>query len=757
MRTLVEQTRDCISAWLEALAGRYGDGSPELRWLADNSPTILMGGEEPDSSWDLYLEKEAILIGTQDMLLSRALNRGYGMTRYRWPIHFGLLNNDALWVMDETQLMGVAVETSAQLDAFRSAAVMCPTWWMSATLDQTQLATVDHPKPAGGWPWISLEEADRQAPSVQDREGARKILRQAGSKLAADKKDEIAAYATTLAEEVVAAHRQGTLTLVVINRVNRAHAVFRALEKRVPQQTKALIHSRFRPVDRAAQQKILFAPGDRIVVATQAVEAGIDVSARTLFTELAPCSSLVQRFGRTNRSGEVAEGTDVFWIELAVGDEKLATPYLPEELRLAREVLERVTDVGPATLATQMVEPMRPVRPVLRRKDLFDLFDTTPDLAGNDLDISRYVRDGEPSDVQVFWRELEKDARPYSKLTGAPTREELCAVSLFEFEKFLESERKRAKEKQRDSRIWTWNGLDDEWQPAHRAVPGRIYLIATDAGGYSTQYGWTGETQQQPPALQSGGFPEPGYDGDWRTTIGVWLSLAEHTSDVLAAVTDLSSTLQIDKPTLRILQIAAFWHDVGKAHEIFQKMLRKIPGCPETTTYWAKSGRSGGKSERPRFRHELASALAWLQSDDAMQLDEMEQSLVAYLIASHHGKVRASLRAFPDEKAPPEDDRLFARGVWHGDPLPAPDNMPIVIEGRELPRIDALDLRCMLLGGTEGRPSWLSRVLALRNNKEIGPFRLAWLEAIFRAADVRASAAAERRGTGLPEPLLAGS
>ena len=77
-----------------------------------------MGGED-DGEWDIYPEHQAIIIGTQDMLLSRALNRGYGMSRYRWPIHFGLLNNEALWVMDETQLMGVGVETSAQLDAFR--------------------------------------------------------------------------------------------------------------------------------------------------------------------------------------------------------------------------------------------------------------------------------------------------------------------------------------------------------------------------------------------------------------------------------------------------------------------------------------------------------------------------------------------------------------------------------------------------------------------------------------------------------------
>src|SRR5438046_9182891 len=43
-----------------------------------------------------------------DALCAAAINRGYGMSRYRWPMHFGSLNNDCLWVMDETQLMGVA-------------------------------------------------------------------------------------------------------------------------------------------------------------------------------------------------------------------------------------------------------------------------------------------------------------------------------------------------------------------------------------------------------------------------------------------------------------------------------------------------------------------------------------------------------------------------------------------------------------------------------------------------------------------------
>ncbi len=61
-----------------------------------------------------------MLIGTQDMLLSRALNRGYALGRARWPLPYGLLNNDCLWVFDEVQLMGSGLATTAQLAAFRA-------------------------------------------------------------------------------------------------------------------------------------------------------------------------------------------------------------------------------------------------------------------------------------------------------------------------------------------------------------------------------------------------------------------------------------------------------------------------------------------------------------------------------------------------------------------------------------------------------------------------------------------------------------
>lgn len=174
MRVLVEQTRDEAEKWLKALdllAEKPGDGGIAV--------TVLIGGEDKDK-WDYYPERDAIIIGTQDMLLSRALNRGYAMSRYRWPVHYALLNNDCLWIMDEVQLMGVGVETSAQLQAFREREKLgcngnTKTIWMSATVDKARLKTVDHPAPEES-DTHTLGDEDARRAELKKRLDAKKSL-----------------------------------------------------------------------------------------------------------------------------------------------------------------------------------------------------------------------------------------------------------------------------------------------------------------------------------------------------------------------------------------------------------------------------------------------------------------------------------------------------------------------------------------------------------------------------------------------------
>jgi CRISPR-associated endonuclease/helicase Cas3 len=684
------------------------------------------------------------------MLLSRALMRGYGMSRFAWPIHFGLLHNDAMWVFDETQIMGVAVETSAQLAAFRQllgTSLGCRSLWMSATLGDGQLDTVDHPRPASGWSRLELGEADRDQGRVIERLSAKKSLQRSSVVVpkSTSKKNQ-QNYADDVAEAVLDAHVDDTLTLVIVNRVGRAQRIYQALVDagRDPAHT-TLLHSRYRPADRGANEEILHADGDRIVVATQVVEAGVDVSARTMFTELAPWPSLVQRFGRCNRSGEFDEAS-VFWLDVEFkkdGDASLL-PYEIADMQHARELLDGLNDVGPAALGAIDYEPPMVIRPVLRRKDLLELFDTTPDLAGNDLDVSRYIRDGDDTDALVFWRAWTDDAPPEG--IDQPRREELCRVSIGRANKFVGKTSVTA---------WVWDALDGVWRSASRVRPGQTILLGVDQGGYDAALGWSGKKTDKPSALVDAspeGSENSQMDGNKSTDIGNWVALHTHLEHVGDAVRQLSAELELDSDTAQLLERAAHWHDVGKAHEVFQRMLVEPAedaddlDDPPGEGPWAKSNhrrRWNSSDRRPHFRHELASALAFLQTYDGQQYtdqqytDQQYTDLIAYLIAAHHGKVRLSIRSLPGEKEPTraDADGLFARGVWHHDDLP-----PVDVPGEGVIDKTLLDLRLMRLG----RGSWLERTLALRDHPELGPFRLAWLESLLRLADHRASAAEKR-------------
>ncbi len=517
MRVLVEQTVSEAKKWVRQLQEQY---KPQMA----DQPTMytLMGGEA-EEDWTRYPERDAILIGTQDMLLSRALNRGYAESRFHWPVSFGLLNSDALWVLDEVQVMGPGVPTTAQLAAFReSLGVVGPgaSLWMSATLRPEWLATVDFRKTAEHLPVITLGDADRRHDRLRRRMEAVKLLRRATVAGWQDK-----GYAVDVVRLILKRHRAGTLSLVVANTVKRAQQIFAALQdwvgapkpsprkRRMAASAEAppelmLLHSRFRPPERATLvARILSSvpPGGRIVVATQVIEAGVDISARLLVTELAPWASVVQRLGRCNRTGLEADA-EVYWLRPnGAIEEKLALPYAREALEAAQEVLRSLEgrSVSPTALPA-VTEPAR-MDHVLRRNDVVDLFDTSPDISGADLDVSRFIRDADERNVYVFWRMWEGANRglPPPDDLAAPQREELCPAPLHEVRECL-TERRRG---------FTWDHLEDRWVrvPGNRLFPGLMVLLPSHAGGYSwdatrgTGQGWDPDSSEPVPVLSSAG------------------------------------------------------------------------------------------------------------------------------------------------------------------------------------------------------------------------------------------------------------
>ena len=583
MRALVEQTASAARGWFDRLNDR-GMGEGLLPGPGDVH--VLMGGVE-SGRWLEWPELPAVIVGTQDMLLSRALMRGYASSRTVWPMEFALLHTDTQWVFDEVQLMGAGRATSAQLEAFRrddsvnqgdaghAHASSARSLWISATLEPEWLKTVDFPAPAENSNKLrrvdpSQEPGDR----LRRLANAKKTLTLASVAPESSKATDIKEYVDDLARSVRRSHRRGHVTLVILNGVKRAQDVHAALVKEMKSTATppdlALVHGRFRPADRQRElEKVMdghCGPSDVIVVATQAVEAGVDFSAAVLWTELAPWSSMVQRFGRANRYAEL-EGADVRWLDVlarakdAKDADTLALPYSTGDMKAARMRLRTLTDAAPARLppAGDIDPPLR----VIRRKDLDDLFDTDPDLTGFDVDISPYIRDADDADVRVFWRDMSSigNTPPHAEA------EELCPVPISAARDWL---KKLGKQQQsvfvRDPQWRHVDGTASAVPPGWIRLiqdpwPGLVLLADTGAGGYTEAMGFTGDTKDIPKAVfrqprsdgepadaregEHGGESET-HDADPRSEIGRPVLLTAHLRHVEKEARGLCDALRVD-------------------------------------------------------------------------------------------------------------------------------------------------------------------------------------------------------------------
>ena len=746
MRTLVDQTERNVREWLQRLC----NADPHCKSRLPDTETgvhVLMGGSD-EPRWFEQPEHPAILIGTQDMLLSRALMRGYAMSRFRWPVDFALLHNDAQWVFDEVQLMGSGLATSTQLEGFRrklGTKIASRSLWVSATLHPDWLGTVDFQQSPTVWRVPYDFPEDGQSRHVRKLIDAPKPIQQASLAPVSAKKADLDDYATALAEETLRLHQEDRTTIVVVNTVARAQAVHRALHKKdIPPTRLALIHSRFRPKDRKSQIAKLPEPGkakDLIVIATQAIEAGVDLSAAVLLTELAPASSLVQRFGRVNRYGELNDcgGGTIHWIDLVGGDldDSLAAPYEIDELKIGRERIARLTDARPSNLAPPASDDCAH-RVVIRSRDMVDLYDTDPDLTGFDVDVAPYIRDAGDTDIRVFWRSF--DGRAGLADQPGPVRDELCAVPIGQARDWLENVRKT--EGQRVFRIdpqarANAKGKIPSWTEFREAPwPGLVLLVHANAGGYSPETGFNKATKVPVERVEIGAelqAVDESNDADSESERGTFLGLTDHLNHVAVEAGQLCDGLGVCGDRKSVIAQAAYWHDLGKAHPEFQA--RMVASDPESDSrpegMLAKAPKYDRTKGRAYFRHELASALAFLTQAGWKR----EADLVAYLIAAHHGKVRLNLRPLPAEPPPTgEDKHRFVRGVWEGDEVP-----PVDLGGGGTWAGGPLALSVMELGEhLETGASWTERTRNLLS--QYGPFQLAWLEALVRIADWRASA-----------------
>jgi CRISPR-associated endonuclease/helicase Cas3 len=254
----------------------------------------LQTGEQPD---DPFFDRGRIIVTTYDQLLSGLLCGPYGLSNRLHNINAAAIAG-ALVVFDEFHLMPPSRAFLTAVAALRLYAGLCQSVWMTAT------ATAPLER--------LLSSALDTVPVPNDSTAMRVMLDSLPS--VSSVRRSLVEEPTPLTADAVLNHHNRR-SIAIVNTVGRAQVLFDELRTKLvsrPDVKLIMLHSRFFREDRhrlEAQLQELFgrkASGSAILVATQVVEAGIDISCEHMHTELCPMNSLAQRSGRCARfAGEI--------------------------------------------------------------------------------------------------------------------------------------------------------------------------------------------------------------------------------------------------------------------------------------------------------------------------------------------------------------------------------------------------------------------------------------------------------------------
>lgn len=275
MRVLANQ-------FVDEYAGRVRQAGRDDRILV-----AIQTGEHPDDR-----ELAATLtFATIDQVLSSFLLSPYSLPRRLSNLNAGAVAASYL-VFDEFHLFDPVSTLPTTLEMLRMLNDVTPFLLMTATFSSDMLD--------------GLADA-LNAALVPENEGACEAMQSLPSQQKT--RHYHVAERPLCAEAVLERHQHRTL--VVCNVVDRARSLFERLRDH-PNLRDAqvlLLHSRFLQEDRQrieGEIRRLFGKdsnqgGSWIVVATQVVEVGLDITCQTLHTELAPANAILQRAGRCAR------------------------------------------------------------------------------------------------------------------------------------------------------------------------------------------------------------------------------------------------------------------------------------------------------------------------------------------------------------------------------------------------------------------------------------------------------------------------
>ena len=359
----------------------------------------------------------AIIAATPDMYGSRALFRGYGSTKAARPRETALLAMDTVMVLDEAHMNRQLLHTTQRIAQLQKREVNLGVPTLQVVETTATPSTEDSESTTLG---VDIEALD----SPNDKELHKRVyshkelvLRpidkwdgKPGNRAVVDAA--VGAIKEFLACREASEGSEEAHTIgCIVNHVRTAIAIKEALvNNKVLEKAKEvqLLVGRMRPYDlknlQKKHDKLFTTEGDKsvkVVVATQTLEVGIDVDFADLVTELAPASSLAQRFGRVNRLGRRTD-SKVVVIEPASGDsvKKDAPPYKAVDLSNAYAWLEALNgaenpSVNPAAMVKYPPVQSSPERLLYQRPEWPDLleFSRTDENPYDEPDLDLWLHD----------------------------------------------------------------------------------------------------------------------------------------------------------------------------------------------------------------------------------------------------------------------------------------------------------------------------------------------------------------------------
>lgn len=349
--------------------------------------TLQIGGMERGQD-DPFFDKGDVIFTTIDQLLSSYIGVPVSLPRRLANMPAGALVGSCV-VFDEFHLLEPDKALATTLDLADRLKPYAQTLLMSATFSGSGIDEIQSRAHA------SKCEVSPEHVKHKDRVATRRKFIWVGQQLSA--------------EAVLDA--QAERSIAVCNAVDRATDLYRELvtlaEERGVKDQILLLHARFLPEDRKATEEMLlklFEKGSTeraILVATQVVEVGLDISAESFHTEAAPANAVFQRAGRCARFG--GDGT-VYVYDLPITNDKRSTaPYLGTQAPLVEATINELADRSGDIL--DFDKERNVLDKVHSEADLHNLKSVSRGVRS--LDVAKAIRDGGGSHIRRLVREVD--------------------------------------------------------------------------------------------------------------------------------------------------------------------------------------------------------------------------------------------------------------------------------------------------------------------------------------------------------------